>query len=54
MGFRNKLLGRDGKPAPEQAVIVHFQYGLPDLQPLFALEHRLESAINSAGVGEYK
>lgn len=41
--------GRNG--VGEQAVIINFQYGLADLKPLFALEDKLESAINSAGAG---
>lgn len=36
----------------EQAVIVYFQYGQTDLDPLFELEGALEAAINAAGVGE--
>ena len=37
----------------EHAVIVHFlNYGSTDLQRLFALEERLEKAIDAAGVGE--
>jgi hypothetical protein len=39
--------------APEQAVVVHFQYGSTDLKRLFALEARLESALAGAAVGEY-
>jgi hypothetical protein len=37
----------------EQAVIVEFQYGLDDLDPLFALEEKLHQAIADADVGEY-
>jgi hypothetical protein len=38
----------------EHAVIVHFlNYGSTDLQRLFALEERLEEAIDAAGVGEF-
>lgn len=37
----------------EHAVIVHFNYGSTDLQPLFALEEKLERTISSAGVGEF-
>jgi hypothetical protein len=37
----------------EQAVIVKFKYGLDDLDPLFALEEKLEEAIGAANVGEY-
>jgi hypothetical protein len=38
---------------PEHAVIVHFDYGSTDLDPLFELENELEEAIAAAGVGEY-
>lgn len=37
----------------EHAVIVHFNYGSTDLQPLFALEDKLEAAIAAAGAGQY-
>ena len=37
---------------PEHAVIVHFNYGSTDLQPLFALEDKLERAISAADAGE--
>lgn len=37
---------------PEHAVIVHFNYGSTDLQPLFALEDKLEQAISAADAGE--
>jgi hypothetical protein len=38
---------------PEQAVIVHFDYGTTDLGPLSALEDQLIAAISDAGVGEF-
>jgi hypothetical protein len=41
------------KQSLEQAVIIHLQYGLDDLAPLFALEDRLETLITSAKVGNY-
>ena len=37
----------------EHAVIVRFDYGSTDLEPLFGLEEQLEEAIESAEVGEY-
>lgn len=37
----------------EHAVIVRFDYGKTDLDPLFELERRLENAINESKVGEY-
>jgi hypothetical protein len=38
---------------PEHAVIVYFNYGSTDLQPLFALEDKLEQAISAANAGEF-
>lgn len=37
----------------EQAVIVKFSYGLESTKELFDLEDLLESAIESAGVGDF-
>lgn len=37
----------------EHAVIVRFDYGSTDLDPLFQLEDQLEEAISEAEVGEY-
>ena len=51
--FLKKLVG---KPAPvhtEQALIVHFTYGLADLEPLYEQSRRLDEALCAAGVGEY-
>lgn len=39
--------------ATEHAVLVQFTYGSRDLGPMFALEERLEHAINDARVGTY-
>ena len=57
MGILSRLFGSKSKitakPA-EHAVIVTFTYiGSTDLDPLFALELQLESAISAARVGEY-
>jgi hypothetical protein len=38
---------------PEHAVIVHFEYGSTDLEPLFVLEDELAEAISDADVGEF-
>ena len=38
---------------PQHAVIINFNYYLPDLDPLFALEEKLEAAIEEAGTGEF-
>lgn len=56
MRLLTKLFGkRSPKPITgnEQAVIVHFNYGQKDLEPLFALEDILTNAIVQAAVGEY-
>jgi hypothetical protein len=37
----------------EHAVIVRFDYGTTDLEPLFGLEEKLEEAIAAADAGEY-
>lgn len=37
----------------EHAVLVQFSYGSTDLSALFALERRLEAAIDAANAGEY-
>jgi hypothetical protein len=39
--------------APEQAVVVHFDYGSADWKPFFAFEKLLEDAINKSGAGDY-
>jgi hypothetical protein len=56
MDMLSRLLGKkrpERQHAPQHAVIVHFRYGRIDLQPIFALEERLEAAINAAGAGEF-
>ncbi len=56
MGILSRLFGKKGperQEAPQHAVVVHFQYGRTDLQPIFALEDRLQAAINAAGTGEF-
>jgi hypothetical protein len=37
----------------EHAVIVSFEYGSTDLEPLFELEETLEQLIEASDVGEY-
>jgi len=37
----------------EQAVIVHFEYGQTDLNPLYELEDKLIAAIEAADAGEF-
>ena len=56
MGILKKIFGKDKHEppmVPEHAVIVHFNYGKTDLQPIFDLGDELEAAINNAGVGEF-
>ena len=53
MGVISRIFGRKSPPpAADHAVIVHFDYGSTDLQPLFELEKRLEAAIAEARAGE--
>jgi len=57
MSFLRKLFSSAPAPAkpvvPEHAVIVAFDYGSTDPQPVFDLSSRLEEAIAAAGVGEF-
>jgi hypothetical protein len=39
--------------APEQAVIVHFDYGRPDWAPFFVFEKELEDKVTASGAGDY-
>jgi hypothetical protein len=53
MGLISRIFGRKPAPrAPDQAVIVHFDYGSTDLKPIFELEEQLMAAIAKANVGE--
>ena len=40
-------------PAPEQALIAHFEYGNIDWKPFYTFEKTLEDAINKSGAGDY-
>jgi hypothetical protein len=57
MGILAKLFGAKTKSASkpvEHAVIIAFDYiGSTNLEPLFALERQLESAITAAQAGEF-
>jgi hypothetical protein len=56
MGLLSKLFGsrkNDSKHPPEQEVMIHFSYGSPNLQHMYALEDALRHAISQATVGEY-
>lgn len=46
-------LGGEAPTPPEHAVIVEFDYGLPELGPMIAFAKRLESAIAVEGTGEF-
>ncbi len=57
MGFLKNLFGQ--KPTPEepdsneQAVIVEFKYGFPNLDRLFEVDDLLEAAAEKSGAGEH-
>jgi hypothetical protein len=56
MGIFSKLFGPQNPETSrksEHAVIVYFQYGSTNLQPLFDLEDRLGTAIASAKAGKF-
>ena len=57
MGIFAKLIGKTSAPPPKRvdhAVLVNFDYiGSTDLTLLFALETKLEAAIDAAKVGEF-
>ncbi len=54
MGFLDKLFGQK-KPSStdEHGVIIHFQYGKEDLDPLHHLERQLEDILTDKTVGDY-
>ena len=55
MGILDKLVRGKQPPekAPDQAVLVYFDYGSTDLSALFSVEQNLERVIADAGVGEF-
>jgi len=55
MDLFSKLFGGVSKPQQdsEHAVIIHFNYGQPNLDPLFDLDEKLREAISQADAGEY-
>lgn len=56
MNLFNRFFGKVTQPQakpPEQCLIVHFEYGLPDLDGLYEQADRLTQALAEAGVGEY-
>jgi hypothetical protein len=62
MNLLGKLFGRksngrkpeiEDKKVPEHAVIVYFDYGIEDLEPIFQLGNKLEKIISDNNVGEY-
>lgn len=38
---------------PEQAVIIHFQYGIQGLDSLYQLENKIEKLMKDSKIGEY-
>lgn len=53
MGIFSRIFSKSAPPQKvEHAVIVEFRYGSTDLQPIFAIEQRLEAAIAAAQAGE--
>jgi hypothetical protein len=56
MDLFSKLFGRGSSESIEDAkhaVIVHFNYGQPSLDPLHALEGKLRAVVAQAEAGEY-
>jgi len=57
MGIFKNLFGQKPKqPEPDnndQAVIVHFKYGHPNLDRLFEVDNLLEAAAEKSGAGEH-
>ena len=53
MGIFSNLFSSKANETSEQAVIVHFNYGNADLQPIFDLQKKLDKAIEKANVGEF-
>ena len=49
----NADMDKEGRPPIQQTLVIHFMYGLRDLQPLFALGDRLEEAARESGLGVY-
>jgi len=45
--------GEASARAPEQAVIVYFDYGHTDWKPFFGFEKILRDAVTASGVGDY-
>ena len=54
MGFLDKIFGRQ-KPSStvEHGVIIRFQYGKENLDPLHNLEKQLEDVLAGKAVGDY-
>jgi hypothetical protein len=47
------IAGGTKPSAQQQAVIVHFEYGMPDWNPFLQFEKVLEFKINTSGAGDY-
>jgi hypothetical protein len=56
LGLFSKLFGQrspNEAKAPEHAVVVSFDFGSTELQPIFDLSTQLENAIVAANAGEF-
>ncbi len=54
MGFLDRLFGRQkSDSASEHGVIVYFEYGKENLDPLHDLERQLEELLANKGIGVY-
>ncbi len=51
--FLNKIKKESRAQLTEHAVIIHFRYGIDELDPLHQLERVLEKLISEKGVGVY-
>ena len=55
MRFLARCFGRKEPPPPPEAhaLVVRFKYGTEDLQPIFEVGQRLETALQEAGAGDF-
>jgi hypothetical protein len=54
MGFFNRFFRQQKiEPVYEHAVIIHFQYGKDNLEPLYEIADRLEHILKGKNIGEY-
>ncbi len=50
--FKKKDSASNLNPKAEHCVVINFNYGLDNLEPLHKLENRLDSTLQSSGHGE--